>query len=282
MPAPESAVLSRIAAVGRRSVGWRALRVLLLTLLTAVALTTPAHAKKKGNWGEASAKRLIKKAMNEDYFDTYYDEAEKKLKRAVQICRDKGCRKKLQARIWQYLGAVYANGLDDVDSASAAFLKMLMLNKQLKPDRKFRSDATDEAFETAREQYNEIAKVELEARKKRIEAEEAEKKRKAAEKAARDKARREKKAAAKRKKELARLKREEEKRAADEKQAAIDAEKARIKAEKKEAARVKRCEIDVPLDLIAAPWVEQAVGYPLLSAAIQAGCRLAIKISEKV
>ena len=229
---------------------WPACRTALVTTLVAVLAFSPtAEAKKAGN---ARAKKLVRAAMEKDYLDLEFRKAETKMKKALTICRTKGCSKGLHARIYRYLAVVYALGLKDQDAATFAFIDMLKLSPKLKPDRNFAAEEIDRAFKKAKKAYlKERAEEEAEEAERRRKEEEEEERIRAAEEAAAEEQRQAEE-------EEAERIREAEEAAAEEQRLAEEAER-----ERREEEERKKREPPPVGELEEEPWVEQALEIPI-------------------
>ncbi|MBX3182324.1 MAG: hypothetical protein KIT72_09265 [Polyangiaceae bacterium] len=175
--------------------------------------------------------------------------AESRLKTAIATCRSGDCSPHEEAAVWGTLGIVYASSLDDQESASAAFQEMLRLHPDSKPDKSLTDGAVTRAFEAALQAREEEAARRREqeaARRKRVEEAQAAR---IAEHQARLKDLRRQ-----------RLKQEELRREEERlEQEQIRAEQAALEEEERQL----RCDVEAPLLLPDAGWVEQALSYPV-------------------
>jgi hypothetical protein len=102
----------------------------LLIAASVVVVAPSAHAAPK----DAAATKALKQAMEEDYLDTNFDDAEKKLRGALETCGDSGCSNGVRAKIFIGLGVVLGGGKGKKDEAKKAFVEALKLDKKAAPD----------------------------------------------------------------------------------------------------------------------------------------------------
>jgi hypothetical protein len=108
---------------------------LWLTLLAGfaalvVSLTsTPAAAAPK----DAQAEKLYSQAMDEDYLNTKFDDANKKLKKALKACGSKGCSDEVVGKLNVGIGVVYGGGKNDMKSAKKYFAAAFEADGDAKP-----------------------------------------------------------------------------------------------------------------------------------------------------
>lgn len=86
--------------------------------LASVLVAPPAHA---AGAKERAAQRLYDVAMNEDFLNTDFAKAEKKLKDALAGCGDDGCSPEMVGKLHVGIGTLYALGLKSVPDAKAEF-----------------------------------------------------------------------------------------------------------------------------------------------------------------
>jgi len=99
---------------------------------------------------DAQAEKAIDEAMGADYLETRFDQAERKLRAAIDACGVDGCSKKVLARLHVALGTVLAHGKRELEDARDAFLEALRLDPEAKPDPDLLSAQISFAFEQAR------------------------------------------------------------------------------------------------------------------------------------
>lgn len=221
----------------------------LCLLLVLSSLARPALAANS----DPEAKRHIQAAMK-DFQKNRFLKAEGRLKTAGAVCRSGDCSKPTLVAIWSYLGVVYASGLEDPNAATACFEQMLLLDKAAKPDERFTDDSVQKAFDAAAESVLAEERAAEEAKKKREADALAQQKR--VEEA-------QKQRIAQHKKRLAELKQqklEEAERKAEEERLEKERNAAEIRAVEEEDRRL-RCDVEEPLSLQDAGWVEQAQGF---------------------
>ena len=117
----------------------------------AVAVGVLAAAPPAGAAGpkEAQAQRALKKALDEDYLQTRFDAAEKKLRVALKVC-GKACSAKLRAKLHFALGAVLAGGKKELEDARDEFVVALALDPNGEPNPDLLSTEVAFAYEQAR------------------------------------------------------------------------------------------------------------------------------------
>jgi len=123
----------------------RRLNCSLATALT-LCCAVGAYAQSKDKVVEG----LIDKAINKHYYATEFDAAESLLREANMECADQ-CSKKVQARVWMYLGIVLS-GKNDPDGAREAFRSARKANPELELDPDFAGPKTEKLFEEAGEE----------------------------------------------------------------------------------------------------------------------------------
>jgi hypothetical protein len=99
---------------------------------------------------EAQAKRALKQALEDDYLQTRFDRAEKRLRTALQLCGTSGCSAPLKAKLHAALGAVLAGGKKELDDARDAFIEALKLDPTIEPNPNLLSTEVSFAFEQAK------------------------------------------------------------------------------------------------------------------------------------
>jgi chemotaxis protein histidine kinase CheA len=85
--------------------------------LIAVLLLWAFGAHAEGTAGDASAKKLIKTAMEKNYMAGDFDVAIGKLNQASASCKMKGCSTAVEAEIWGSLAVVHWVGIEDNETA---------------------------------------------------------------------------------------------------------------------------------------------------------------------
>ena len=123
----------------RSAFAWAALGVTLL-----VAGSASAAPK------DAQAEAARKKALEEDYLQTRFDEADQRLRSAIQICGSSACSHTMTARLYIALGSVLAGGKKELSDASDAFVEALTLDPKAKIDPDLASSEVTFAFDQAK------------------------------------------------------------------------------------------------------------------------------------
>lgn len=218
-----------------------------------LALLTITHSSLAATSNEEATKHV--QAAMKDFKANRFLKAEGRLKTAGAVCRSGACSEATLVTIWSYLGIVYASGLEDPEAASACFQQMLLLDPEAKPDERFMDESVRKAFEAADAALAEQRAAE-EAKRKKAEAVAAEKQR--IEEAQRKRIEEHKKRLA----ELKREKLEEAERQAAEERLEQERQAEEIRAIKEEDRRL-RCDVEEPLTLMDAGWVEQAQGFQI-------------------
>ncbi len=108
-------------------------------------LALPAEAAPK----DAQAEKAYGAAMNEDYLDSKFDDAQKKLDKAIEACGDAGCAPKVKAKLYMGKGIVLGGGKHKNDEAKAAFVEGLKLDSSATPDPDYMTSDLKTAFEEA-------------------------------------------------------------------------------------------------------------------------------------
>ncbi|MCA9630477.1 MAG: hypothetical protein KC766_22555 [Myxococcales bacterium] len=199
------------------------------------------------------AKRHIQAAMK-DFQQNRFLKAEGRLKTAGAVCRSGDCSKPTLVALWGYLGIVYASGLEDPEAAGACFQQMLLLDPDAKPDERFSDESVRKSFEAAADAALAEQRAAEEAKRQKA-LEEAEKAKRIAEA--------QKRRIEEHKQRLAELKQqklEEAERRAEEERLEKQRQAEEIAAVKEEDRRL-RCDVEEPLSLQDAGWVEQAQGF---------------------
>ncbi len=123
-------------------------RAALVSTLCALAVALdPAAASAGGK--DAELEKAITAAIDEDYLDTRFDDAERRLRAALEKCGD-SCSKPARARAWATLGAILAGGKKELDDAREAFVEALTLDPTVAPPDDVASTQVSFAYEKAR------------------------------------------------------------------------------------------------------------------------------------
>ncbi|MDI1444436.1 hypothetical protein [Polyangium sp. 6x1] len=109
----------------------------------------PAHAAAPK---DAQAEKAITQAMDVDYLETKFDQAEKRLRTAIDACGADKCTPSVKARALVALGVVLAGGKKQLEDAREVFVEALTLDKAAKPDEDMSSGEVKYAYEQARKQ----------------------------------------------------------------------------------------------------------------------------------
>jgi len=91
---------------------------------------------------------MIKKAVEEVYLRTEFDEAEKILTGTIEACEYK-CKQSTLARAWMYTGIVRGSGKQDQEGAYEAFVAALETDPKVELDRGLATAETQETWERA-------------------------------------------------------------------------------------------------------------------------------------
>jgi len=122
---------------------------LVLAALAASLAAPPAHAAAPK---DAQAEKAITQAMDSDYLETKFDQAEKRLRAAIDACGADKCTPSVKARVFVALGVVLAGGKKQLEDAREAFVEALELDKNAKFDEDMSSTEVKYAFSEARKQ----------------------------------------------------------------------------------------------------------------------------------
>ena len=122
---------------------WVALSAAIL--LPSFSHLAPAHAAPK----DAQAQKAFKQAMEEDYLDTNFDGAQKKLEKAIETCGSSGCAGPIKAKLYIALGVVLGGGKGAKDGALKAFIEAIKLDKSAAPDPDYITSDIKSIFEDA-------------------------------------------------------------------------------------------------------------------------------------
>ncbi|MFO0556236.1 MAG: hypothetical protein U0271_48110 [Polyangiaceae bacterium] len=130
----------------RRRSRWSAGATLGLSALFLVLSAERANAAPKDD----AATKSLAKAMEEDYLDTRFDDAEKRLRGAIQDCGASGCSPAVKAKLQIALGIVLIGGKGKKDEGKTAFIEALKLDKSAAPDPDYVTTEIKAAFEEAK------------------------------------------------------------------------------------------------------------------------------------
>jgi hypothetical protein len=135
----------RAIARGRARAAAAALVVLGLTL----ASTAHAAPQKKK---ETSALKIASDAMGNDYLDTSFGRAEKKLRRALSMCQKDACSPKVVAILHRDLATVYVAGMGKLDEGRAEIAAAMDADPTIKVDEDFATPELRKAWDDERRQ----------------------------------------------------------------------------------------------------------------------------------
>lgn len=127
----------------RRSAIVPSLLAFSLTFVTA----SSARADKPG---DADALRVLREAMDEDYLEMRFDQAEQKLRKATEHCVMKSCTPAVEARLYVAIGSVLAGGKKQLEDAKDAFVQALRLHSSAAPDPNLTTSEVTFAYGNAR------------------------------------------------------------------------------------------------------------------------------------
>ena len=99
---------------------------------------------------DAQAEAARKKALDEDYLETRFDDADQRLRAAIQACGGGACSRAMTAKLYVALGSVLAGGKKELSDASDAFVEALTLDPKAKIDPDLASTEVTFAFDQAR------------------------------------------------------------------------------------------------------------------------------------
>lgn len=117
--------------------------------LASLTFASSAHAAAPK---DAQLEGAIKTAMDVEYLETNFDNAEKRLRTAIEACGTDKCTPALKAQGLMALGIVLAGGKKQLDDAREVFAEGLQIDKNAKPDEDLRSSEVNYAYEQARKQ----------------------------------------------------------------------------------------------------------------------------------
>lgn len=112
-------------------------------------LVAPARAAKPK---DAQAENALVEALEVDFLETKFDQAEQRLRSAIEACGDKGCTPAVKSKLYGALGSVLAGGQKQLEDAREAFVQGLMLDKALTLNPDVASTEVKFAFEQAQKQ----------------------------------------------------------------------------------------------------------------------------------
>ncbi|MFO0590612.1 MAG: hypothetical protein U0441_23925 [Polyangiaceae bacterium] len=98
---------------------------------------------------DAEAEKVLKDAMDSDYFETRFDKAEEKLRKAIETCGS-ACSNETKAKLYAALGTVLAGGRKELEDGRDAFIDALKLDPKVQPDPDLTSAEVSFAFEKAK------------------------------------------------------------------------------------------------------------------------------------
>jgi hypothetical protein len=99
---------------------------------------------------DAQAEAARKKALEEDYLETRFDDADQRLRKAIQMCSNDACSHATTAKLYIALGSVLAGGKKELSDASDAFVEALTLDPKAKIDPDLASSEVTFAFDQAK------------------------------------------------------------------------------------------------------------------------------------
>ncbi|WP_437289607.1 hypothetical protein [Sorangium sp. So ce406] len=99
---------------------------------------------------DAQAEAALNEAMGTDYLETRFDQAERKLRAAIDACGPSGCSPAIKARLHVALGTVLAQTRKELGDARDAFADALRVDPSAKLDPRLATREVSSAFEQAR------------------------------------------------------------------------------------------------------------------------------------
>ncbi len=133
-----------------RSAGLFRARPLALVVGAAALLSVLAPSQALAAPKDAQATKAHKAAMEEDYLESRFDDAEKKLRSAIDACGESGCSKDVKAKLYMALGIVLINGKSKKDDGKQAFIDGLKLDPKAEPDPDYVTSDIKSAFDDAK------------------------------------------------------------------------------------------------------------------------------------
>lgn len=125
----------------------------LLLLAAPSASAAPRAAAGKGKTApkkkDAQAEKALKKALDQDFLETRFDDADGRLRDAIQACGTSDCSPGVLARLHAARGSVLAGGKKELQDARDAFIEALNLDPAVQPDPDISSAEVSFAFEQA-------------------------------------------------------------------------------------------------------------------------------------
>jgi len=101
---------------------------------------------------DAQAEKAIKLALDTDFLETNFDQAEKRLRAAIDACGPNKCTPSVKARVLVALGVVLAGGKKQLEDAREVFVEALGIDKDARPTEDMSSGEVKYAYENARKQ----------------------------------------------------------------------------------------------------------------------------------
>ncbi len=126
----------------------RAAGLALLAPVALAALLASGHAS-AAPLKDADAAKVLKDAMDSDYFETRFDKAEEKLRKAIDACGG-SCSAEMKAKLYVALGTVLAGGRKELEDGRDAFIEALKLDPKATPDPDLTSTEVTFAYEKAK------------------------------------------------------------------------------------------------------------------------------------
>lgn len=99
---------------------------------------------------DAQAQKAYRQALEDEYLMTNFDDAEKRLRAALDACGASGCAPSVKAKLYLGLGIVLAGGKGQPEAGRDAFAKALELDPAATPDPDFASSDVKKAFDEAK------------------------------------------------------------------------------------------------------------------------------------
>ncbi|WP_437601448.1 hypothetical protein WMF28_07620 [Sorangium sp. So ce590] len=99
---------------------------------------------------DAQAEAALNEAMGVDYLETRFDQAERKLRAAIDACGASDCSPAVEARLFVALGSVLALGKKELGGARDAFADALRIDPSAKLNPDLATPEVSSAFEQAR------------------------------------------------------------------------------------------------------------------------------------
>ncbi|XXT22082.1 hypothetical protein WME94_11035 [Sorangium sp. So ce429] len=99
---------------------------------------------------DAQAEAALNEALGTDYLETRFDQAERKLRAAIDACGESGCSPAVKGRLFVALGSVLAQGRKELGDARDAFADALRIDPSARLDPGLATPEISFAFEQAR------------------------------------------------------------------------------------------------------------------------------------